>query len=92
VILYVWATRGTTAQWPVLITQVLSFLAIPVQGAHFLTDMLAGAVVGVGAIAASGVLVALAKGVQPAFMATEPAAGRLSPSRAALRMLVLANR
>jgi hypothetical protein len=57
VVLYVWATWNTPARWITLVVQSLCFLTIPVQGAHFLTDMIAGGAIGVGAIILSGIIV-----------------------------------
>jgi membrane-associated phospholipid phosphatase len=50
VVLYLWAAWNTPARWITLVVQTLCFLTIPVQGAHFFTDMIAGAAIGVGAI------------------------------------------
>ncbi|PIT00192.1 hypothetical protein TSA1_05005 [Bradyrhizobium nitroreducens] len=57
VVLYLWAAWSTPARWITLAVQTLCFLTIPVQGAHFLTDMIAGGAIGVGAIMFSGTVV-----------------------------------
>lgn len=57
VILYLWAARSTPVRWTTLIVQSLCFLTIPVQGAHFLADMVAGGAIGLVAIMVSGVVV-----------------------------------
>ena len=57
VLLYVWASWTTAMRWPMLVLQTLSFLAIPVQGAHFASDMLIGGAIGLVAILLSRVLV-----------------------------------
>jgi hypothetical protein len=61
VILYVWAAWNTPARWITLVVQALCFLTIPVQGAHFLTDMIAGGAIGVVAIALSVAVIPEAK-------------------------------
>jgi hypothetical protein len=57
VILYIWATWNTPVRWVSVVVQTLCFLTIPVQGAHFLTDMIAGGAIGIVAIVLAGVIV-----------------------------------
>ncbi len=57
VILYIWAAWNTPVRWISAVVQTLCFLTIPVQGAHFLTDMIAGGAIGVVAIMVSGLVV-----------------------------------
>jgi hypothetical protein len=57
VILYLWAAWNTPVRWITLVVQSLCFVTIPVQGAHFLTDMIAGGAIGLVAIILSGVVV-----------------------------------
>lgn len=57
VLLYVWATWNTPARWLTIAVQTLCFLTIPVQGAHFLADMIAGGAIGLVAILLSGVFI-----------------------------------
>jgi hypothetical protein len=57
VILYVWAAWNTPVRWITLVVQSLCFLTIPVQGAHFLTDMIAGGAIGLVAIILACVVV-----------------------------------
>jgi hypothetical protein len=57
VVLYLWAAWNTPARWITSIVQTLCFLTIPVQGAHFLTDMIAGGAIGLGAIILSGAVI-----------------------------------
>ena len=56
VLLYIWAAWRTPARWLVVVQQALCFLAIPVQGPHFVADMIAGGAIGIAALAASGSL------------------------------------
>ncbi|MGU3537683.1 phosphatase PAP2 family protein [Methylobacterium sp. A54F] len=65
ILLYAWAAWPTPARWPILAVQAACFLAVPVQGAHFLTDMIAGGAIGLVAIRASAPLVRLAGGCAP---------------------------
>ena len=86
VFLYLWAAWNTPVRWITLIVQTLCFLTIPVQGAHFLADMIAGGAIGLVAITLSGVVVREGKflnfrfgnwerrqqNVKPATLALEP--------------------
>lgn len=85
VILYLWAAWNTPVRWITLIVQTLCFLTIPVQGAHFLADMIAGGAIGLVAIMLSGVVVREGKflnfrfgnrsdgnNIKPATLALEP--------------------
>ena len=74
VLLYVWAAWRTPARWPVFVSQVLAFLAIPVQGAHFFADMIAGGLIGVAAIALSRPAVKFAEKMPLRGLAGEPRA------------------
>ena len=56
VLLWIWAAWRTPARWFVFVQQVACFLAIPVQGAHFIADMIPGAAIGVAALVASGAI------------------------------------
>jgi len=56
VLLWIWAAWRTPARWFVFVQQVGCFLAIPVQGAHFVSDMIPGVVIGVAALVASGAI------------------------------------
>jgi hypothetical protein len=57
VVLYVWAAWNTPMRWTTIVVQTLCFLTIPVQGAHFLADMVAGGAIGIGAIVLSRLFV-----------------------------------
>jgi hypothetical protein len=56
VLLWIWAAWRTPARWFVFVQQVACFLAIPVQGAHFISDMIPGAAIGVAALLASAAI------------------------------------
>src|SRR5262245_51668224 len=56
VLLWIWAAWRTPARWFVFVQQAACFLAIPVQGAHFIADMIPGAAIGVAALVASGAI------------------------------------
>jgi PAP2 superfamily len=59
VLLYIWAAWRTPARWFVCIQQAACFLAIPVQGAHFVSDMIAGGAIGFMALAGSRSLIGI---------------------------------
>ncbi len=59
-ILFVWALWPLRRlRWPVLAANLLTLAATPVEGSHYLVDMLAGAVVAAAAIALAGRWLAL---------------------------------
>jgi len=66
VLLWIWATWRTPARWFVFVQQAACFLAIPVQGAHFVSDMIPGVAIGVAALVASGAIMRIFVGTDPA--------------------------
>lgn len=69
--------HGGLRRWFVFVQQVACFLAIPVQGAHFVSDMIAGAAIGAAALVASGAVMRIFVGTN-----AEP---QLAPVGAGLR-------
>src|SRR5262245_34726300 len=65
VLLWIWAAWRTPARWFVFVQQAACVLAIPVQGAHFVSDMIPGAIIGVAALVASGVIMRIWTNAEP---------------------------
>jgi membrane-associated phospholipid phosphatase len=57
-------------RWPVLIVNLLMLASIPVEGTHYLTDMIAGALVGASAYATMSFLLRRPASGQPSRSAT----------------------
>ena len=83
ILLWIWATWRTPARWFVFVQQVACFLAIPVQGAHFVSDMIAGAAIGVAALVGSGAVMRIFVGTNAEPQLAPVGAGLQSEHEAA---------